>query len=920
VTARRLGVALVLVAAAVVLWVRLLPLSLGSVEPAARDQFRYVAADGRSYVYLGDVDSYLWLRHARNYLRTATTCDAIVDGECRDTFATAPVGQPMIYARSLHIAAIVALHRVITVIAPDYPLAATAYWVPVLVGVLGVVSAFAIGSRLAGPVAGLAAALVIGTDPLFLRRSIGSDNDVWNVVVPLFAAWAAIEALAASRPARQAALAAVAALLVGVHAAVWRGWIFTYGVLLAGIAAGSVLGMIEAGARGRVARRTRGAALTLGVFWTVAAVGAIVAGAGGEYLALPATLVGSLFGTAAPVATSEVAWPDVFQTVSELKRPGLDGIAAALHGPLYFFVAWLGLLLILLPERGWRWWHYLLLIGGNYLYRYLLTTPVWSPLALVALLGLPLAGGVALWLATPRPGADRRRRGALVVVAWFLAALFQAYGGHRFIMLVVAPAGILFGVALGRLHGWLVRTTSPLAGRYAAVLRPVLFVAVAAVAILPVQRGVAAARTAVPLMNDAWWDTLTGIRDSSPPDTIVNTWWDYGHWVKYVAERRVSADGGTLGTQVSHWIGRALLAPSEQETVGLLRMLNCGSDVTADGAYGRLLAAGINPIAAHGIVVAITGLERDAARGLLEARGLDRDTSEGVLRATHCPPPPARLILASHMIAVASTWHYLGGWDPLHAWIATAVRERPVAEIVEEVVRRFGIAADKAHRLSSRAAALESASDVGEFVAPRSGYLVGDWVPCRDAGGDGWICPIRRPVYTDGTILDAVVYHPDAPQAAHLRLRARVRGRGVQTARTAIPATLLVAGPQRLDETSFPDAIDETLGVLVDTVEHRALIGPPDLLRSTFTHLMFLDGRYAELFEKVDDRTGYRGERVVTWALRDDDAGPRSAAEEPRLVSGPAAVAAARPSDARDDLSEAAHEPRAREPLSAGRE
>jgi asparagine N-glycosylation enzyme membrane subunit Stt3 len=871
-SARRLRVALVLVAAAVVLWVRLLPLSLGGVEPADRDQLRYVGGDGRAYVYLGDIDSYLWLRHARNYLRTGTTCDAIVDGECRDTFATAPVGQPMIYARSLHIAAIVGLHRVITAIAPEYPLAATAYWIPVLVGVLGVVPAFAIGSRLAGPVGGLVAAVVIGTDPLFLSRSIGSDNDVWNVVVPLFAAWAAIEALAAVRPARQAALAAVAALMVGVHAAVWRGWLFTYAVLLVGIAAASVLAVLEADARGRIGARIRGAALILGVFWAVAAVGAIAAGAGREYLALPATLVAALFGTAAPVASSEVAWPDVFQTVSELARPGLHGIAATLHGPLYFFVAWLGLLLILLPERGWRWWHYLLLIGGNYLYRYLLTTPVWSPLALVALLGLPLAGGVALWLATPRTGADRGRRGALVVVAWFLAALFQAYGGHRFILLVVAPTGILFGVALGRLHGWLVRVTTPLAGRYAAVLRPVLFVAVVAVAIQPVQRGVAAARSAVPLMNDAWWDTLTGIRDGSPPDTIVNTWWDYGHWVKYVAERRVSVDGGTLGTRVPHWIGRALLAPSEHETIGLLRMLNCGSDVTADGAYGRLLAAGIDPIAAHGIVVAITGLERDAARGVLAARGVDRDTSEGVLRATHCPPPPARLVLTSHMVAVASTWHYLGGWDPLRAWVATAVRERPAAEIVAELVRRFGIAEDEARRLSVRAAALESPSDVGEFVAPRSGYLVGEWIPCRDAGDDGWICPIRRPIYTAGAILDAVVYRPDTPSAAYLRLRARVRGRGVETARTVIPGTLLVAGPQRLDETSLPDPADETLGVLVDAVEQRVLIGPPDLLRSTFTHLMFLDGRYAERFEKVDDRTGYRGARVVTWALRDGDA------------------------------------------------
>jgi hypothetical protein len=30
---------------------------------------------------------------------------------------------------------------------------------------------------------------------------------------------------------------------------------------------------------------------------------------------------------------------------------------------------------------------------------------------------------------------------------------------------------------------------------------------------------------------------------------------------------------------------------------------------------------------------------------------------------------------------------------------------------------------------------------------------------------------------------------------------------------------------------------------------------------------MLLDGRYARRFAKWDDRTGYRGERVVTWRV-----------------------------------------------------
>src|SRR5262245_38084809 len=179
------GPGLVLVAMAVVLWVRLLPLSLPLVPAEARDLLRHRGADGREHVYLGDYDSYLWVRHARNVIRTGTACDAVVAGECRDTYANAPIGAPMHYGRSLHITAIVALHHVLERLVPGIPLTATAYWVPVVVGLLGVPPAVGIGWRLAGPLAGLIAAIAIGVNALFLNRSIGGDNDVWNVVLPL---------------------------------------------------------------------------------------------------------------------------------------------------------------------------------------------------------------------------------------------------------------------------------------------------------------------------------------------------------------------------------------------------------------------------------------------------------------------------------------------------------------------------------------------------------------------------------------------------------------------------------------------------------------------------------------------------------------------------------------------------------------
>ena len=91
-------------------------------------RLRYQGDDGKEYVYLGDLDSYVWLRNARNYLRHGTTCDTITDGACLDAYTHAPVGGVMQYNRSFHIVSIVALHQLITFFSPTIPYRRARFW------------------------------------------------------------------------------------------------------------------------------------------------------------------------------------------------------------------------------------------------------------------------------------------------------------------------------------------------------------------------------------------------------------------------------------------------------------------------------------------------------------------------------------------------------------------------------------------------------------------------------------------------------------------------------------------------------------------------------------------------------------------------------------------------------------------------
>ena len=147
----------------------------------------------------------------------------------------APFGGVAMYPHSLHIDSIAWVHRLMEWLHPGYPLASSAFLVPVIIGALAGLPAFAIGRALAGDIGGLFAALLSALNPLFLLRSIGSDNDVWNVVLPLALIWAAIRTTTARSVFGQAALRSDWPVGMALHFETWNGWLFTYAVVVVGL-------------------------------------------------------------------------------------------------------------------------------------------------------------------------------------------------------------------------------------------------------------------------------------------------------------------------------------------------------------------------------------------------------------------------------------------------------------------------------------------------------------------------------------------------------------------------------------------------------------------------------------------------------------------------------------------------------------
>src|SRR5262249_38268656 len=152
------------------------------------------------------------------------------------------------------------------------------------------------------------------------------------------------------------------------------------------------------------------------------------------------------------------------------------------------------------------------------------------------------------------------------------------------------------------------------------------------------------------------------------------------------ADRRTSIDGGSLPAHAPFWMARVLLAADEDEAVGLLRMLDCGSDFHPTGyddvgAYDRIVRQHVDGLAAQTAVVQIARRDRDGAQAYVRAMGIAEPAQRQILEVTHCDPPPALLILTTDMLD-APGWKYAGAWSFRNAYVARQLRRRSEPEAI----------------------------------------------------------------------------------------------------------------------------------------------------------------------------------------------------------------------------------------------
>ena len=70
--------------------------------------------------------------------------------------------------------------------------------------------------------------------------------------------------------------------------------------------------------------------------------------------------------------------------------------------------------------------------------------------------------------------------------------------------------------------------------------------------------------TAFKVSSSDWTDSLEWIKNNTPKDSVIASWWDYGYWIQTKAERATLADNSTLSTEKIKKIAQIFLSEPEE--------------------------------------------------------------------------------------------------------------------------------------------------------------------------------------------------------------------------------------------------------------------------------------------------------------------------------------------------------------------
>ncbi len=888
---------------------------MGSIDEIVSQQAEPIRSqfknDVDGHTYLLGIDSYYFLRHTKNYLETGNIYGAESKDKYYDHLRQAGLPEyereprdSALGSRGFHILMSAWVYQAASFFNPDISVMGGTFYVPMVIAALCVIPAFFIGRKMAGNFAGFFSAFLIAIHPAFLSRTPGgfTHTEGQNVLFPLLAAWFIIEALTSDSQKKAAIWSALSGLAIGLFSFTWSGWSFMLWVVFLtafGYAGYLVVlnyfsGKLKDGFK---ELRLRNSLISLGVY-SLASFLFVGIFRGFDHFISQLDRVISFLDWR--VATVDRIWSNVMGTVAELNPLTASEAMAnvSMGSTVLIFFAFLGFVLPMLyyKKSGLSTVDWLILAGFVFwgVFTMAAAGSFESHFNLLLFMFFPVVGYAVVKAVM---GEDVAPQYSILLIVWFAATFYATSNGVRFGLLVV-PA---FSIAAGVTAGILVKSFSEWMGKVIEtpkedggdvnipwaqllVIPIMVFVFLLAFVFPFNASGYGCgedtcsvfdvtshlAKNQMPQMNDQWYETLDKINREADEDAIISSWWDFGHWFAAIGQRPTTLDGGRQSSPEANWLGRLMVADDEDESIGILRYLACGSNL----GYEKLIEHVKEEVEVHEIaeletmrlLEEIIPLHDYAKAKEILSEKIGSENADEVLKYTHCENPPDNYYITSEdMVGKSGVWAHFGSWDFERAAIYNIVsnyRKPNASDLLEE---HFDIEDGGAKYEEVRLV------DPDQWISPWPRYM--DESGCSQEGNATIVC--ENSISAQGA---TVIYESRLDlDSGEVNLTNIVRdemGRVHQEREGRPKKASFVKDDEfvliEYDENTIPGPNDRGMGVAIFPTgggSYRSVIMDHELTGSMFTRLFYFEnidgGMPYEEFNNVQDVTG---QKIITWA------------------------------------------------------
>ena len=829
--------------------------------------FKSRLQDDTGQTYLLAIDPYFWMRHAQNVIKNGNPGDEIRDGQQWDNHMYAPNGRGLA-PDMFHAYFEAFLFKFLSFFNKNLNLMAAVFFVPVLISALAVIPTFFITRKLVGNLGGVIAATVIAIHPSFLTRTVGgfADTDAYNVTFPLFIAWLFLEALESKSTKNSVILSAISGLLVGLYAFTWGGWWYIFDFILISTVLyiayytfihkkeliGNFTGFIKQ-------KEVKNSLIFLAIFFIVSALSTSAFVSLDHFTRFAKNPAG--FARLKEVGITTI-WPNVFTTVAEQNPASLDNVInqVGLRGtqiigtdfPIFFLISLMGITLTLTTKGHKKIWF---VIGTLTWYIIIFLMNVQNLNTFLVLISIPIIIRIILALWETDVNIDIKY--AIFLILWFIATTYASTKGVRFTLLLVPAFAIGFGIALGELYRyanvWIAKGLH--VNKFVSKITVMIIIL-----LLLVPTYSSAKRTAeheIPSFNDAWAISLEKIKSESEPNAIINSWWDFGHWFKFWADRAVTFDGTSQNTPQAHWIGKTLLTDNEDLAIGILRMLDCSGGTMPGGTKAFV---SINEKTNDGtktilILNEIIVKDKEEAKEYLRETFNEKEAEE-IVSQTHCQPPENYFITSEDMIGKSGVWAHFGSWDFDRGLIYNTLKKKQYKDNLDKSIQflqeRFDYSKNDAENLFYEVQSITTSSQANNWIAPWPGYA--GTTGCSKIDNITLSCNVASiPLIINLTTNE--VYADSQQGRLHPKLISFPTNGGI-TLKEYNESVITLQNGRYLG-----------IALIKNGESYRAVAMDSDLTASMFTRMFYQEGIGLKHFKRFSDERGISGGRIIVWKV-----------------------------------------------------